>query len=395
MSHNPHWEKLAADGQFQRLAEELETWKTHFQASLEHWRDSVSEEWDEPLQPILEDLAKLRPAQMAKDWPVWRDHVSNLNQDGHLLREDFLRQLGPTPLSCLNGIPLQMERLAQSKEQVSQVGSAIFSDLRLLEQWARENGVTSEGYQELHQWVENLGLGLLAQTYPGPSACRQRLSELWSEVCESEVNRHSREALKGPTQSDRWNSWILLLDLCEHETQDYGPILDSLDALDADVEELAQRLSDHEVVEEYRETSAQLRDLLVQGKRLKGWSQILPPLLIELDRLAPREAELTPTSQVRSLCQRFESGQMSIEDFHRGLEQFAASLGESRKNSRVQAAQHPSESEFLEALGKLQSGLEILQSVEREGQASRLEMGCTLIDDGLAQLQQVSGEGPA
>lgn len=395
MSYNPHWEKLAADGEFQRLADELEIWRSQFQATLEHWRDTVSEEWDEALQPILEDLARLRPAQMTRDWPVWREHVANLNQDGHLLREDYLRQLGPTPLSCLNGIPLYMERLAQSREHVGAVGSAIFSDLRLFEQWAREHAVASEGYQQLHQWVEDLGLGLLSQNFPSPALARQQLVQLWSGVCQAEELRHSREALKAPTGSDRWNSWILLLELCEHETQDYGPIMDSLEALDADVDELAVRLTDQEVVEEYREASAQLRSILIQGKRLKGWSQILPPILVELDRQAPRDQDAAPTSQVRSLCQRFEAGQLSIEGFHQTLQEFAASLAESRRNSRVQTAQHPSEVQFLEALAKLQSGLEILQSVEREGQASRLEMGCTLIDEGLIQLREVSGESPA
>ena len=389
MSHNPHWEKLAADAEFPKLAQELEIWRTQFQNSLEQWRQTVSEEWDEALRPLLDDLAQLRPTQMAKDWAVWRDHVSNLNQDGHLLREDFLRQLGPTPLPCLNGIPLQIERLGHSKEQTGLAGAAIFSDLRLLEQWAREHGVASEAYQELHLWLENLGLGLLSKTLPSPAAAREQLSELWARLCQGEELRHASEALKGPTGSDRWNSWILLLESCEHETQDYGPIQDSLDALDADVEDLALRLDDQELVEEYRETSSQLRAVLAQGKRLKGWSQILPPILVELDRLAPRDQELTPTSQVRSLCQRFESGELSVENFQKGLAEFAAGLAESRRNSRIQAAQHPSELLFLEALGKLESGLEILQSVEREGQASRLEMGCTLIDDGLSQLQRL------
>ena len=395
MSHNPHWEKLAADGEIQRLAEELETWRTQYRSSLEHWRETVSEEWDEALLPLLADLSQLQPAQMAHKWAEWRDHIANLNQDGHLLREDYLLRVGPTPLPCLNGIPLQLELLAQSADYIGFAGTTIFADLRLFEQWARENGVASEGYQELHQWVENLGLGLLSRTYPSAVTARQQLSELWAKVCQGEELRHAREALKAPTQSDRWNSWILLLEMCEHETQDYGPIADSLDALDADVEELALRLGDHEVIEEYRDSSAQLRELLSQGKRLKGWSQIMPPLLVELDRLAPRDQDATPTSYVRSLCQRFESGQLATESFHESLEEFNASLLESRRNSRVQTPQHPKESEFLEALGKLQSGLEILQSVERAGQTSRLEMGCTLIEDGLAQLQQVSGENQA
>ena len=388
MSHNPHWERLASDGQFQRLSQELETWRSQFQASLEQWRDSVSEEWDESLQPLLDDLAQLRPSQMAKDWPTWRDHVSNLNQDGHLLREDYLRQLGPTPLSCLNSIPQQIERL-QHGLPVGMAGAAIFADLRLLEQWARDNGVASQAYLDLRNWVENLALGLVSQAHPGAVETRGKLGSLWERLCQGEEQRHAGEALRSPTQSERWNSWILLLELCEHETQDYGPIAASLDALDADVEELAPRLADQEIVEEYRETSAQLRTLLAQGKRLKGWSQILPPILIELDRLAPREQEAAPTCHVRGLCQRFEGGQLSLEEFHKGLNDFSASLSESRRQSRVQTPQHPTESAFVEALGKLESGLEILLSVEREGQASRLEMGCTLIDEGLSQLQKL------
>ncbi len=127
MNQNPYWEKLAADGDFQRLADQLEIWRTQYRTSLEHWRDSVSEDWDEALQPLLDDLEQLHPSQMANEWPVWRDHVSNLNQDGQLLREDFLRQLGPTPLPCLNSVPLHMERLALSQEHIGLVGSALFS----------------------------------------------------------------------------------------------------------------------------------------------------------------------------------------------------------------------------------------------------------------------------
>jgi len=378
-----------------RLAEEMELWRTQFQNSLQQWRAGASAEWDESAQTLRHDLQELRPLAMAKAWDNWRDHLSNLNQDGHLLREECLQQLGPTSLACLNSVCLQVERLATAPDQIGMAGTTLFSELRLLERWAEENGVFGECYQELRLWVENLALGLLSRLVPSAASTRARVVELWSKVVEEHERLHAQQALSTPTLSSRWNSWILLLELCEHETQDYGPIADSLDALDADVDEIFERLGEQsevaEVVAEYRDTSEALREALAQGKKLKGWSQIMPPLLVELDRLVPREPEeqQAPVSRVRSLCQRFESGALSVEAFQKGLTEFSASLQESRRSSRIQTAQHPSEVAFVEALGKLQSGLEILLSVDRAGQASRLEMGCTLIEDGLGQIQRL------
>lgn len=395
-NYNIHWDQLAAAGQTQNLVQELELWRNSFQASLRAWMEQASREWGESAQPLLDDLAKLDPASMVQNWPEWREHLSALNQDGHLLREEYLQQLGPTPLGCLNSILLQLQRLEQFPEAISAVGSALFADLKTFESWAAENSIHGPAYEKLRIWLEDLGLGLLARKYPTPAQGQAELVRLWEGLGEEHARQASERALEGPTRSRRWNSWILLLELCEHEIQDHGPVLDTLDALDADVEDVGQRLGEQndvaEIVAEYHEASQQLRQALLQGKRLKGWSQVIPPLLVELDQLVPQESmDQQPVSRVRRLCQDFEAGKLSTEQFHSGLDELAGSLTEGRKQSRVQTAQHPSEAAFVEALGKLQGGLDILTSVERAGQASRLEMGCTLIEEGLAQLEKLEG----
>ena len=398
-NHNPHWEHLAASGQLDSLANEINLWRNTFHESLKLWMQQAQADWVESVQPLIDDLLGLEPPQLAQNWNEGREQLSTLNQEGHLLREEYLQQLGPTPLACLNSVLQQVTQLESSPDQVGRIGAAIFADLKALEGWAGENGIHGDNYERLRLWLENLGLGLLSRQYPSGQVARQQLTRLWQDLSEEHARQEADAALAGPTQSGRWNSWILLLELCEHETQDHAPVLDSLDGLDADVEDVALRLGDQpdvaDLVADYREASQQLRTALTQGKRLKGWSQILPPILVDLDRLVPREAQPEePISRVRSLCQEFEAGTLSTERFQESLAQFASTLLEGRKQSRIQTAQHPSEVAFVEALGKLQGGLDILTGVERAGQASRLEMGCTLIEDGLAQIQKLeSGDG--
>ncbi|MFN8610279.1 MAG: hypothetical protein U0931_22270 [Vulcanimicrobiota bacterium] len=397
--YNPHWDHLAGTGQMERLAGEIHLWRQNFLHSLRSFAERSSVEWAEVAHPLIEDLNALDPAELVQDWPEGRVRLSSLNQEGHIVREDYLQQRGPTPLPWLNSIVMQIELLAEKPEEVAGCGSVIFADLKSFEAWAGENGVHGAAYDQMRQWLEDLGLGLLARNFPEPARGRAEMLAMWERLAEEHNRQRSEEALAGPTQSARWNSWILLLELCELETQDHTPVLDSLDGLDADVEDLAATLGEDgelgEVVADYREASQQLRQALLQGKRLKGWSQILPPILIDLDRLVPREEQSqAPVNRVRALCQEFECGSLPTEQFQSRLAEFAASLVDSRKQSRIQAAQHPSEAAFLEALGKLQSGVEILQSVDRSGQASRLEMGCTLIEEGLSEIQRLeSGDG--
>lgn len=397
-NYNPHWDQLAASGEVQRLSSELDQWRQGFSASLRAWMQSCPE-WSESAQPLLDDLAQLEPEQLTQNWAESREHLAALNQDGFLLREEYLQQLGPTPLPPLNSFLWQLEQLAQSPEAIAASGSVLLAELKSFEGWAAENSIQGAAYDQLRLCLENCGLGLLSRKVPNPDLARAEVLHLWERLCEEHARQAAEQALGGPTGSARWNSWILLLELCEHETQDSAPVLDSLDSLDADVEDVAQRLGDQaeiaEVVADYREASEQLREALQKGKRLKGWSQILPPILVELDLLVPREpVEAQPVSRVRQLCQEFEAGTLSTEQFQAHLQELSATLSEGRKQSRIQSAQHPSEAAFVEALGKLQGGLEILTSVERSGQASRLEMGCTLVEEGLAQLGKLeAGDG--
>lgn len=392
--HNRHWDQLAQSGQSARLAQEIDLWRSQFRDGLRAHTDL-----GESVRPLLEDLDDLDCQQLTQDWQQGRERLAGLNQDGQLLREDYLQQLGPTPLPFLNSLLLHVDRLAAHSDQLGAVGAGLFADLRQFEAWAGSNSIHGEAYESLRLWIENMALGLLSGSYPRPDQARKQLTEMWDGLSQEHARQVGESTLSGPTQSARWNSWVLLLELCEHETQDYAPVLDSLDALEEDVEEIARALGDRpevvELVTDFRETSQQLREAMTGGKKLKGWTQIISGILVELDNLVPRDALAeAPVSRVRSLCQEFEAGGLSTEQFHRQLEQFAESLTEIRRQSRITAAQHPSEAAFLEALGKLQGGLDILTGVERSGQASRLEMGCTLVEEGLDQIHQLeAGNG--
>lgn len=397
-NHNPHWDQLAASGQFQQLSNEVDQWRQGFSNGLRAWMQSCPE-WSESAQPLLGDLVQLEPEQLTQNWVESREQLAALNRDGLLLREEYLQQLGPTPLSPLNSFLTQLEQLAQEPQAIAASGSVLLAELKSFEAWASENSIHGAAYEQLRLWLENCGLGLLSRKIPNPGLARAEMLHLWEQLCEEHARQAAEQALGGPTQSARWNSWILLLELCERETQDSALVLDSLDSLDADVEDVARRQVDQtevaEVVADYREASEQLREALHKGKRLKGWSQILPPILVELDLLVPREpVEAQPVSRVRQLCQEFEAGILSTEQFQAQLQELEATLSEGRKQSRILSAQHPSEAAFVEALGKLQGGLDILMAVERSGQASRLEMGSTLVEEGLAQLEKLeAGDG--
>jgi len=399
--HNPHWDHLVATQQLERLSQELELWLTQYRDSLRAWLETLPDEWQQEGLPLLQELQTLELEPMMQDWPEARERLARLNADGQLLREDYLQQRGPTPLACLNSVILQLENLPASQEggAPGSLGSSLLNDLKTLEGWAVENAMDGPAYRELREWLESTAMGLLSRLYPEPGQARSQLVRLWERARQEHVLQQEQKALQGPTRSPRWNSWILLLDSAEHETQDPRPVLDSLEGLDGDVEDLYRLMGDQaevaEMVAEYRDLSDQLRDIIQQGKKLKGWSQILPPLLIELDALVPQDSTSeAPVSKVRSLCQDFEAGMLSPEQFHHSLTAFSQTLSEGRKRSQVQSPQHPAEASFVEALGKLEGGLDILAGVERASQASRLEMGCTLIEEGLAQLQRLeTGDG--
>lgn len=397
---NPHWDQLATSGQTERLATELELWRSNFAASLSQWQDTAPPEFLEPVQQLLDDLQSMEPRPLASDWDQSRLLISSLNHDAHLLRDRYLQQLGPTPLGCLNAVIQQLELLRQHWPNAKpQVGASLFTSLKTFENWATQNHLQGDEFERLRLWMETLALGLLSGPCPDPAQARQQLTRHWQNLQDEHSRQSAEQVLAAPTGSARWNSWLLLLQEGEKGTDPGPELLDSLAALDSDVDEIMDRLGEQPevagLVADYRDASEQLHSVLEQGKRLKGWSQILAPILIELDALVPRSAEPeAPVSQVRGLCQQFEAGTISVEQLQSALQQYQDSLTESRRQSRVQSAQHPTEAAFVEALGKMQAGLDVLTAVERAGQASRLEMGCTLIEEGLAQIAKLeAGDG--
>lgn len=393
-SHNPFWDHLADSQQKDRLRSEVEQWRQAFQESLVGWGETIPQEWQGDVEALVGGIQQLDlDLLFQQPWSEARDSLAQLQEQGHRLRQDYLQSLGPTPLACLNAVVQVLQQL-EGPASLPRVGSVLLQESRQFQLWAQQNEVAGVACEALQTWLESLPMALLRGELPGVDEVCGQLTELWVKL-EGEHEQASRElALQGPTRSLRWNSWILLLKSCENGAIDPGPVLETLETLDADVEELANRFADLpellDAVEDYREASSQLRERLQQGKSLQGWSQIVPPLLVELDQLVPHiEQPPSPPSRVRLLCQDFEAGQLSLEAFHRELQNCSQELLESRKRSNVQAPQHPLEAAFVEALGKMEGGLEILTSVDRSGQSSRLEMGCTLVEEGLTALQQL------
>lgn len=381
------------------LAQHLEDWRSQFRLSLEDWLQRAPAEFFEQARPLSEQLSRLDPQELVANWQESRGFLAELQRQAWSIRDGFLENFGPTPLASLNAFAFHLERLAEDPGLLEVVGSALFREINAFESWASHHQIRGERYEALLAWLEELGLGLVSRQWPEPGQVRSLLSLRWHELCEEHTRQSETFALASPTRSPRWNSWLLLLETCEQEQQDPELLLEGLEALEQDVEELLTSLGDspalEELVADFGEASEELRQALQRGKSLKGWSQIFSPILLELDSLTPDEPEVTlPSSRLRELCGDFEAGRLSIEHFHRHLEEFKEQLVASRQQSRVKSAQHPVEAEFVQALAKLEGGLEILAAVERAGQASRLEMGCTLIDDGLAQIQKLeAGDG--
>ena len=403
-AHNPHWEQLAATGNKSRLVQDIGAWKFSFEEGLHGWLEQAPPQFQADAEAILLSLSRLQPDKIVDQWELWRDHLADINDDASLLRERFLRQRGPTQNSALNAILFSLESL-ESSTQPHAAGTAILRELRRFEEWAEESGIVGPALDDLVTLVESLALSLLNPTGFSPARFRAEIQSKWDILAQAVKDQAVAEALSVPTRSPRWNSWILALQEAEKGAYDPLQMLTSLDGLDGDVGDLEKALQDDpqigECLSDYRDASAQLRANLTTGKQLKGWSQVLPPLLQELDQLWPHEVDLEPgppLSRVRSLSQQLEAGSLSPEAFHRGLEELSESLQQARAQARLNAAQqHPHETTFLQALAKLEGGLEILRGVERASQAGQMEMGCTLVEEGLAQvqaLQQAQVETP-
>lgn len=382
---NPHWESMARAGQWDPLVAAIQVWLDQYAEQLASWAE-LTFDWAAEAEALRQLLMTIDPAAEIHDWGSLSARLAQLQHQGHELKEAYLVHLGPTPLACLNAVPHLLDRLYDRAE----TGSAIFDEVARFEQWAHMHQVHGEACDRLKTWIEDQALELLRGSSRQVQGLRAELAGLWQELEEDHRRRSQDEALSGPTGSQRWNSWLLMLE----QSSDASQVCQTLEQVDEEVDEVARALPEAvELAEEYFELSDQLRAVLETGRVPAGWSQVLAPVLVDLDALVPRQSEaLAPTHRVRSLCDEFEAGHLSTEAFQARLLELSQSLAESRKRSRIQAAQHPDEAAFVEALGKLQGGLDILSSVEQSSQASRLQMGCTLIEDALAQIQQLETE---
>lgn len=389
---NPHWDVLAEQQQWQRLQAELGMWRERFRLSLQDWLSQCGRAFEVAGAPLLEALGALEVEPVEPQWSVLRSRIEAIHQQASRLKNDFFTQCGPTELACLNSVLYWLE---SRPEQPGVLGSYLFDDLRALEQWAQTHSIHGEAYEALRSWLEELALSLLSGPPPSAEAARPRVIQLWNQLEESLARQRVNQELVGPTGSQRWNSLLWLL--AEEGRCEPDVLLEALLALDSDLQEL-QAWSDgslevEEIVLEVSEHSQRLQQQLEQGRWPRGWFKVLEPLLVELEARAPRpDPSQPPPHAVRQICQRFEGGRLSIEQFQSELSLLSRAILQGREQSRVQQPQHPTEAGFLEALSKLQGGLEILESVERPGQASRLEMGCALVEEGLAQLQQLESE---
>ncbi len=376
---------MARAGQWEPLVAAVQLWLDRYAEQLMLWAEQAPE-WAEEAQALKRALASVDPRAQIADWPDLAVHLAELQRQGHELKEAYLLNHGPTPLACLNAVPLLFENLYDR----AQTGAAVFDEAARFENWAALHQIHGEACERLRTWVEDLALELLRGATRTADQLRLELAALWQQFEQDQSRRSQDAALSGPTGSQRWNSWLLMLE----QSSDASQVRQALEQVDLEVEEVAGALPEAgELAEEYFELSDQLRAVLEGGRVPAGWSQVLSPVLVDLDALVPRQQQATgPTHRVRSLCDDFEAGHLSTEAFQAGLHELSQSLVESRKRSRIQAAQHPAEAAFVEALGKLQGGLDILSSVEQSSQASRLQMGCTLIEDALAQIQQLETE---
>ena len=381
------WDSLDA----KQLTEEVATWREFTIKSLESW---LSQFTSEAMQQILEEL-------MSSEWEAIPESqelprkARSIQARVAEARHHYLVDLGPSSHPSINAIVLQLDWLQDDPERTATVGYAILHESRNLSSWSEGLEGNSEALNCLTKTLEQIAFALLQD--PTGSGLRDRVLQAWEKFLQEQTQEAASALLRTPTRSRRWNSWILLLQETEAGREPPQLLLDGLNELDQDMEELESAQASENLqgcLQDYFEASRQLRDVLESGRRLKGWSQILPPLLEELDTLltspeAP-EGEAAASSQVARLCQDYEDSRIDGADFHAGLEGFRASLAEARRQANLPSkAQDPQEIRFVEALSKLERGLESLEAVESPAQNRQLAEGCALIEEGLRLVSEL------
>jgi hypothetical protein len=375
------------------LTAERDTWRTSAISAL----DTLRAQWDSPeLAKIAGELEDASWTLPIADREKLIERVAQLQQRMAVARQNFLLALGPTHQPSLNSIVLQLELLHDEPDRTAQAGYIILQEINRLSEWASQlegGGEKSESLRSLTQSLEQIAFSLLEE--PVSPDLRERALLAWDNFLHEHAQERSATLLAKPTRSPRWNSWILLLKEVEGGHESPEMLLDALDALEQDLEEIEDSSPSEGLfacLQDFFEASRQLRVALEEGRKLKGWSQMIPPLLEEIDSLltAPDSSEAEANSQITRLCQNFEDSRIDSEQFQRGLSGFRASLAEARRQANLATKdQDALEQQFSQALAKLDKGLKTLEEVESPGQGRLLEMGCALIEEGLEEIRQL------
>lgn len=389
------WEVLVQSEQFERLAQELWTWQTATLSDLESFLDRHEDAELESLVPELQALPREFPASFFTGplWPMHKARVRSLQTRLAEGRQHFLVAVGPTPQPSVNAIMLQLALVQENPEWATAAGDSIFSEIKNLRRWG-QSLESEQALDSLLASLEAVAFSMLSQ--PDVGALRDQVWGAWEAFTNAYQDGGVTALQEGPTRSGRWNSWILLLASVEAEESDPHFLLESLDELDNDIHELEALGGSENVrgcIQDYLDASGQLRELLESGRRVKGWSQILPPLLEEIDHLLTSPAEVEQlgegTSPLRQLCLRFEESQIGLDTFRQGLDDFATSVDGARRKAAIARSQDDSETQFLKALKDIEEGLQALRLIQSPSQGRQIEAGCGLVQDGLEQLQQL------
>jgi hypothetical protein len=375
------------------LNSERATWRDSTLAALAIFRA----QWDSPaLAQIAKELDAPSWSAPIEDRQLLVKQVQDIQSRLSEARQSFLLALGPTHQASINSILLQLELLQDEPERTASAGYIILKEINNLTAWGAQlagGGEKSEPLKSLTRTLEQIAFSLLEE--PVSPDLREKALQAWDSFLQEQGQERSAAALAKPTRSPRWNSWILLLREVEAGRESPELLLEALDGLEQDMEELEDSAPSESVLaclQDFFEATRQLRVALEEGRNLKGWSQMVPPLLEEIDTLltATDSTDEEATSQIARLCQNFEDNRIDGDQFQRGLKGFRSSLAEARRQANLAAKdQDDLEQKFSEALAQLEKGLRTLEEVESPGQSRLLEVGCALIEEGLEALRQL------
>ena len=114
---------MARAGQWEPLVAAVQLWLDRYAEQLMLWAEQTPE-WAEEAQALKRALASVDPRAQIADWPDLAVHLAELQRQGHELKEAYLLNHGPTPLACLNAVPLLFENLYDR----AQTGAAVFDE---------------------------------------------------------------------------------------------------------------------------------------------------------------------------------------------------------------------------------------------------------------------------